>query len=301
MNAPAHRTGTVESGDVTLFFRRFGAPGAAPILVFHGAQYFDSADWIEVASALAHDREVVAFDARGYGRSSWSPSKNYSVDAGIDDVVAILDRLGWARAVFMGHSRGGAFALLMAARFPERTAGLILLDRPLHSPIGHPSPGGRPAVGNAPKVYSDVEAAIADMSRDPYVPPGSPARARLDAILGPVPGGLAFKDRDPDYNNTVPVGVEGWAPKIVADDLWVELARVRSPALIVRGTRSDRYPPASLARLAADFPHIPVVAIESGHDVAAGAPEALVAAVRTFLTDVDRKRQERGPEGGIRR
>ena len=185
---PNGSTGYVVSGDVNLFYRKFGVPGRAPILIFHGAQYYDSADWIEVGSLLARDREVVAFDARGYGQSSWSLSKNYSIDASVDDVVNLLDHLGWRRAIFMGHSRGGAFALLMGSRFPERTDGVILIDRPMHSPIGHPSHGG-PAVGKRPHLYPTVEAAIEDMSRDARVPIGSAERARLDYILKPVEGG----------------------------------------------------------------------------------------------------------------
>ena len=52
----AQRTGTVPSGDVKLFYRVFGKPGATPILIFHGANYYDSADWIDVGGALASDR-----------------------------------------------------------------------------------------------------------------------------------------------------------------------------------------------------------------------------------------------------
>ena len=44
-----HRTETIRSGDVDLFARAFGepgAPGATPILILHGSNYFDSYDWI---------------------------------------------------------------------------------------------------------------------------------------------------------------------------------------------------------------------------------------------------------------
>lgn len=280
-----HKTGTVRSGDVDIFYRRFGKPGLAPVLIFHGAQYFDSVDWIDVAAALASGREVVAFDARGYGKSTWSPNKDYSIDAAVRDALALIDHFGWKKTVFMGHSRGGGFAILMAARFPERTAGLIAVDRPLHSPIGHASPGGKPSVGHKPKFYPNFEAAIADMSRDKRVPPGSPARARLDEILKPADGGFVIAPRDPDYNNTIPVGVEGYTPKFVVDDLWEELAKVKAPTVIIRGSKSDRYPPESLRRLEEDFPQVPVVAVDSGHDVAVGASGELVARVREFLAN----------------
>lgn len=288
-NSVAQRTGTVRSGDVTLFYRRFGTPGGAPVLIHHGAQYYDSADWIEVGSALARDREVVAYDARGYANSTWSPSKNYSVDAAIGDSIAVIDHLGWRKTVFMGHSRGGAFAILLAARFPERAAGLVIVDRPLHSPIGHAPHDGRPAVGNVQPVFATIEEAMAAMSRDKDVASGTSGRARLDAFLKPVAGGYAITGRDPDYNNTIPVGVEGWRSQYDVASLWDDLAKVNVPVILIRGIHSDRYPPEALARLARDFPHIEVVPVASGHDVAAGAPQALIAAVSRFLVErIDR-------------
>src|SRR4051812_49964559 len=100
----AHRTGRVASGDVTIFYRRFGNPGRTPILVMHGANYFDSYDWIGVAGALAADREVIAFDRRGWGESSWSPSKDYSVDAHVDDALAVDFAVRWDKGSKRGKS-----------------------------------------------------------------------------------------------------------------------------------------------------------------------------------------------------
>src|SRR5690349_18373169 len=102
-----HRTGTLKSGDVNLFYRRFGKPGATPILILHGVNYYDSADWIDVAGALARDREVVAYDKRGFGQSTWSASKDYSSDAVMADITGLLRECGWPRAIIVGHSAGG--------------------------------------------------------------------------------------------------------------------------------------------------------------------------------------------------
>ena len=70
--------------------RAFGARGGTPILLMHGANYFDSYDWIGVAEALAADREVATFDKRGFGESGWSPSKDYSLDANMGDILAVI-------------------------------------------------------------------------------------------------------------------------------------------------------------------------------------------------------------------
>jgi esterase len=90
MSAPPHRTGTIDSADVSLFYRHFGAPGARPVLIVHGANYYDSRDWVDVAAALSRDREVVAWDMRGFGESTWSANKDYSHDAIIGDMTRIL-------------------------------------------------------------------------------------------------------------------------------------------------------------------------------------------------------------------
>ena len=91
-NVP-HRIGRVNSGDVSVFYRAFGSRGATPIIIMHGANYFDSYDWIGVAGALSSNREVVAIDRRGWGESTWSPSKDYSLDAHVADAVAVVSSI----------------------------------------------------------------------------------------------------------------------------------------------------------------------------------------------------------------
>src|SRR2546425_9607539 len=88
--AVEQRTGRVNSGDVSLFYRTYGTPGRTPILLLHGSNYYDSYDWIGVASALATDRLVATPDRRGWGESTWSPSKDYSRDALVDDMLAVM-------------------------------------------------------------------------------------------------------------------------------------------------------------------------------------------------------------------
>lgn len=281
MNPPQHRTGTVPSGDVSLFYRHFGAPGAMPILITHGANYYDSYDWIDVAAALSADREVVAYDTRGFGESSWSPSKNYTHDAQMGDMTALLDHLGWEKAVIMGHSMGGGRVILFGSRFPARVAGVVIVD---HCPgRGGTDPAAAvQSVDNPPLVFATVEAAVEAMSRNPDVPDASPARARLDMILTAADGGYVYP-RDPDFANPVPVGIEGWQRDIVVTDMWQELAAIRRPTIIVRGTRSNRYPPEAIARVQSELPHIAMIDVDSGHDVPGTVPDQLIAAVAGFL------------------
>jgi len=289
MTGRDHETGTIRSGDVTLFFRRFGRPGAMPIVILHGANYYDSADWIEVAGALATDREVIAFDTRGFGESGWSPSKDYSHDALMADIAAVLDHAGWRRAVIMGHSMGGGNACLFAARFAARSAALILVD---HCPVSGPREPVQPkqVIGNKARVFAGIAEAQQEMSREKTISPGSAAAARLETLFRAVEGGFVFR-RDPDYANRVPTAPAGWTPSILVGDMWDELARVDAPILIVRGTRSDRYKPETIDRVRTAYPRIVMVDVESGHDVAGAAPRALIDAVRSFVArTVDARR-----------
>jgi len=276
----AQRTGTVPSGDVKLFYRVFGKPGATPVLIFHGANYYDSADWIEVGSALATDREVAAWDTRGFGKTGWSPSKDYGLDTQMADIVTLLDHLGWKKVIAMGHSQGGGRSILFAARFPERVAGLIIVDHCPGRGVAVPLP--KQAIGKKQTVFPTIEAAQEEMSRDTNTPPGSPARARLDEILKKVEGGYVYP-RDPDFQNGVAVGAEGRKPKIVVGDMWQELAGVKAPTMLVRAIKSDRYNDASLAKVKAEFPKIRRIDVDCGHDVANGAPQALIEAARGFV------------------
>ena len=104
---PARADGRFKSGDVEIFYRSFGKPGKTPIVLMHGANYFDSFDWINVCEKIAVDREVACFDMRGFGESSWSPSKNYSVDAMMGDIRGLFAHLGWKKPIALGHSFSG--------------------------------------------------------------------------------------------------------------------------------------------------------------------------------------------------
>jgi esterase len=274
----AHGTGTVHRGDIDLFYRRFGAPSAAsPILILHGAGYYDSADWVEVASALAGDgREVVAFDARGYGRSGWSPAADYSLDAQLDDITAMLDHLGWAQPVLLGHSRGGAFALRFVSVHPERVGAVIFADSFPGRTARGPAPAGGSAAGAlADPVYPTLAQALASTSRDPSSLEDASSRARLEQIFTPVAGGgYRLAPRDPNFQRGGSGGpFDGWAA----------LVGLEVPTLIIRATRSLAADEGTVARVANELSRANYTEIDSGHDLANEAPAELVAAIRRFL------------------
>jgi pimeloyl-ACP methyl ester carboxylesterase len=273
----------IASGDVELFYRAFGSLGGSlsptPLLILHGSNYFDSYDWIDVADQLAKDREVVAFDRRGFGLSGWSPNKDYSLDAMLGDIVNVSSNFGWDRPAVMGHSFCARLAIFFAARFPDRLSQLIVAD----SALGNASPGAyKVSVDNAPEVFETVEAAMASLSDRPSPPRFALDRDRAELALNRVDGGYALK-RDPDQGNTQSQAPGAPMPGLRNLDVWDALADIQCPVTIIRGLKSDRYKPENFERISRDYPQIAIETVDSRHDLAFEAPEELVAVVRRIL------------------
>src|SRR5437588_4673240 len=91
--------------------------------------------WDDVSPRLAESRRVLRYDTRGAGMSQ-KVRGDLGLDAMADDLAALLDALGIAgRVALAGIAVGGAIALHFAARYPERTSGVV---------------AGSPATGIAP-------------------------------------------------------------------------------------------------------------------------------------------------------
>jgi pimeloyl-ACP methyl ester carboxylesterase len=84
---------------------------------------------------------VVAYDARGHGRSSPAPSRAaYTYEDLGRDLEAVLDARGIARAVLAGASMGAHTLLWLALRAPARVAGLVVIT-PAYDPVLHDREG----------------------------------------------------------------------------------------------------------------------------------------------------------------
>ncbi len=274
------QTGTIDTGDVTLFFRRFGTPGATPVLIVHGLSYF-SYDWIEVASDLANGgHDVVAMDMRGFGDSTWSPGHAYGIGDYAGDCIAVLDHVGWDRVNLMGHSMGGRNCTWCAAEYPDRVESLILCD---YSPVNAAAGSNRVAttVAGVPDFFESVEDALAYFGKARDLAADDPRRLRMEAYLKPVSGGFVIK-RDPFHRERFRK-VLGGTPAPAGPDMWAALARVRCPVLVVRGSRSDMFAAETVQKVRDANGALTLVEVDASHDVAGDAPKELVAEVINFL------------------
>ncbi len=93
-----------------------------PLLLLNGIA-MSVASWEEMARPLAEHFRVVRFDFRGQLLSPGAPPRDVLEHA--SEVVDLLDRLAIDRAHLVATSFGGAVALLVAARWPQRVRSLI--------------------------------------------------------------------------------------------------------------------------------------------------------------------------------
>jgi lipase len=114
-----------------LHVHHFGDPSGEPLLAVHGItghgrRYRRSGEegW--------PSRHTIAVDLRGHGRST--SDGPWSIAQHVTDLLDTMDAHGLASVDLLGHSYGGAIALALLARAPQRVRRLVLLDPALHTP-----------------------------------------------------------------------------------------------------------------------------------------------------------------------
>lgn len=118
-------TGSIAIDDTSLFVRDSGGPGQ-PVVFLNGC-YADMGHWRRVVAALDHeDFRAILFDERARGKSG--TSADYSFDAGLRDVTAVLDARGVERPILAGWSYGAYLAVYYAHLHPDRVAGIVSVD-----------------------------------------------------------------------------------------------------------------------------------------------------------------------------
>jgi len=101
----------------------------APVLLIHGSGPGVSAwaNWRLVMPQLAQTRRVIAPDMAGFGYTERLPGIAYTMDTWVQQALDLLDALDVERADLVGNSFGGALALALAIRAPQRVRRLVLM------------------------------------------------------------------------------------------------------------------------------------------------------------------------------
>ncbi|MCW5709472.1 3-oxoadipate enol-lactonase [Shinella sp.] len=114
------------SNDIVLSYRRAGRRGA-PRIAFANSLGSDMAIWDGVIDELAADFDLLLYDKRGHGLSDVVPAPRGIRDHS-DDLIGLLDHVGWQDTMLCGLSVGGVIAMDLAVRAPARVTRLVLMD-----------------------------------------------------------------------------------------------------------------------------------------------------------------------------
>jgi pimeloyl-ACP methyl ester carboxylesterase len=243
-------------------------PRAAPAVIFlHG---FGSSlqTWEDWARELERDHRVIRYDLPGFGLTGPDPSRDYTDARSIAVLVALMDRLGVARASIVGNSMGGRIAWTFAAQNPKRVDKLVLI-----SPDGFASPGLE--YGVAPRTPLMMRAL-------PYVLPSFMLRPSLAAAYAN-PDALFRRYRD----MMLAPGVRGAIVDRMSQQVLVDpaplLARIEAPTLVMWGEKDGMIPFSNSADCLRALPHATLAPLPGiGHLPQEEAP-ATVRILREFL------------------
>lgn len=103
----------------------FEAGRGEPLILIHGLAD-DHRAWRRAVPDLMLRQRVVLYDLRGHGETTAGNPDGTLRQLG-DDLVALMDSIGLARADIAGFSLGGTIAMRVAIDHPERVGDLVLV------------------------------------------------------------------------------------------------------------------------------------------------------------------------------
>ena len=118
---------SVQAAGITTNYHDVGE--GFPALFIHGSGPGVSAwaNWRLVMPALSERLRLIAPDMAGFGFSERPAGIQYDLDTWVAQAIGLLDALGLEQADVVGNSFGGALALAMAIRHPQRVRRLVLM------------------------------------------------------------------------------------------------------------------------------------------------------------------------------
>jgi esterase len=250
----------VEVNGIRLYCEERGE--GAPILCIHGGGS-SAVMWGEAVGELARLGRVIAYDRRGCARSERpQPYERTTVAEQADDAAALLAALAAAPAVVIGRSYGGAVAIDLALRYPERVRALVLLEGD--------------ALGLSPAALEWTRG-IRDRLR------GVAARDGIDAVYEALIGELLGEGAWDSFPEEVRRVLTGNGPALLAELEYVNeempdaaaFATIDKPALLVAAEESPPEQRQMTEEMAQALPDARTVLVGGGHLIDPAAPQVL--------------------------
>jgi pimeloyl-ACP methyl ester carboxylesterase len=246
-------------GDRILRVRDEGEDKRPPLVCIHGAGS-SSVMYMDVVRRVSPRRRVVAIDLPGHGQSDrWHPPAEVSIDMYRDAVGTVCANLQIARAVLVGHSMGTLIALAAAAAWPERVAGLVLVNGGVKVPV-------------APSLFARLDSDFARFGKWFSKLAWSPATP-LDVVER---WGAVALTADQEITTADFRAVERFDGNAMA-------SRVRAPSLVLGGADDLLTPPKLTEELGRAIRAQTIVLPETGHMLMQEQPEQFFAQLDAFL------------------
>ena len=212
-----------------------GRAGGTPLLLLHGIT--DTWRSFEpVLPRLPDDWHVVSLTQRGHGGSDEAAS--YRTREFAADAAAVIDALGMAPAIVVGHSMGAVNALRVALDFPAHVRGVV-------------AAGAFASFADKPDLVSFIEQQV--MSLGDAVPYALGDAFQRDTIAGPVAPGLVETMVD-ECLRTPAATWKGAFRGLLEDDFAAELGRIGVPVLLPWGDADSFVPEEDQRRLLRALP-----------------------------------------------
>lgn len=250
-------TQTITAGDVTFAYRELGKQNGGTPVVFlvHLAAVLDNWD-PRIMDGIAAKHHVIAFDNRGIGASSGSPSN--SMEQMADDAVTFIKAMGLKQVDLLGFSMGGMIAQEIVLKEPQLVRKMILA-------------GTGPAGGEG--ISSVAGVTFYDMLRGFFT--GQDAKQFLFFTRTPtgIAAGKAFLERlkERSENRDKEISVSAFLAQLEALRVWgqkapADLSVVKQPVLVVNGDADRMVPTANTHDLARRLPNSSLIIYpDAGH------------------------------------
>ena len=240
-----------------------------PLVLSHGFLQ-DSEMFEPQVRDLAGRHRIITWDQRGHGRTMSTPVPFTYWDSA-DDLAGLLDHLGIERAVVGGMSQGGFISLRFALRYPNRTAGLVLID----TQAGQEDPEKSLQYDLMHEVWvgSGASDQLLEMVAAIIVGNNRPESASWIA---------KWKARDPATLTQI------YRTLMDRDDLTDRLGEIRAPAIVIHGSDDVAIDMSLAEKLCAGLGACRgVTRIEgAGHSANLTHPEAVNRAIGDFLASL---------------
>jgi pimeloyl-ACP methyl ester carboxylesterase len=273
-NAP---TQFQDIGGVSLAYRRFGKPGAVPLICLqHLTGTMNNWDPIHL-DRLAHGREVIPVDYQGIGRSGGQTPDSMSGMA--RDIIAFIRALGLNQVDIFGFSIGGMVAQQIALDAPELVRRMLLV-------------GTGPSGGEAMQQFSPRVAEIAlrpnttqaEGQSELFFSPSAKSQAAWVAWIDRI--NIRQVDREPEAGPEALQAQLGALAKWgqIAEDRYGALKKITQRSLVVNGDNDIMVPTANSYILHEHLPDAQLIIYEdAGHGAHFQYAEEFAEAADSFL------------------